>query len=673
MADLRVLHDVVTNQPFYPYTVPDALIDKDGNRIVLDLVEEVKDVNERLGMVTPTWAPGRVSSAGVIQTSPNYLLSEPVNPNGEGVKVIFKTSADKNVYVLWSVWDKNGNFVNKKGYEQESFTLPAGYVYRLELNYLSAGTKIAGFEEICKQAIVVTLVGKDIEDRLDKIHSELDMLKNENDKTFLSLFDIKPKFDWMLGTIHNSNGQPITNHYFWRLRTELECFPVDIIFVQKDTSIRLDVYTYENDGTWKDHIVWAKNFVLPANTPFRLTIIDNNNKETEITDILTSPNYLGYGIYLNDKYQEWLAISNRVNQLEKDVEVLASGVHAVPEYWQAEIDLIASQITSIIVEATKNDNEVATFFTQADPHYPSNSKASTSLMKYLSDRCGVHLLVNLGDLIQDSTSSHLENIKRIQSAVNYMENSTDRFILTHGNHDNGAGIVDSNGTILAERIVYDKEWILYTSSKMLGLNNIVFEKDGKAFYYDDSLQKIRFISIDSFQDTSYTIENGVVKSYSLGRPSNEQIEWIENVALKTVPEGYSVVSFSHLGLFAPYVYNGIEYVTVPYGQIGHSDQLVSIFKNFVGGGGVYIGHFAGHVHHDFVSTKDGITCVHCLNDGTHWRDASYFSGYEFVGDAPLKTLGTVTECAFDVVIVNKTTRHVDLIRVGAGENRQFNY
>jgi hypothetical protein len=63
-----------------------------------------------------------------------------------------------------------------------------------------------------------------------------------------------------------------------------------------------------------------------------------------------------------------------------------------------------------------------------------------------------------------------------------------------------------------------------------------------------------------------------------------------------------------------------------------------------------------------------------LNDGTHWRDASYFGDdFAFVGDAPTKTIGTITECAFDVVIINKTTRHIDIVRIGAGENRNFDY
>ena len=348
--------------------------------------------------------------------------------------------------------------------------------------------------------------------------------------------------------------------------------------------------------------------------------------------------------------------------------------HPVPAYWEETLAAKESEIKALVVEATKADQDVALFFTVADPHYPANSGVSTALMRYLSKTCGVTLAVCLGDLITDSINSHEEGLERIQASMAELTSMADRMIMTQGNHDNNAGIADGNGKILAERIVYDKEWILHTSAKMLGLNKLVFDDQRKAFYYDDDLQKLRFVSIDAFEGKTYTIENGVVKTTDYGKPSERQIAWIKNTALQNVPDGYAVISFSHLALFAPYISNGQEFVSLKHGQIGNADKLLAVFKEFKAAGGTYVGHFAGHLHHDFVSAYDGIVCTQALNDGTHWRDAAYFgAGYEFVGDAPVKTAGTTTECAFDVVVVNKTTRHVDLVRIGAGNNREFDY
>lgn len=348
--------------------------------------------------------------------------------------------------------------------------------------------------------------------------------------------------------------------------------------------------------------------------------------------------------------------------------------YAIPEYWEAELTKKENEIKEIVIEAAKTNADIAMFFTSADPHYPANTYVSTALRKYLSDKCGISLMVCLGDLITDSVVSHNEGLERIHDAMANIATGTDRTIFTQGNHDNNAGIADGNGQILAERIVYDKEWVHHSSAKLLQLNKIVFDDERKAYYYDDDLQKIRFVSIDSFENKSYTIVDGVVKAYNLGEPSDRQIEWIKNEALSTVPAGYAVVSFSHLALHEPYVYNGTTYVSLNAGKMGNAEKLVSLFNSFKAKGGIYIGHFAGHLHHDFVTTKNGITCVQSLNDGTHWRDASYFGeGFEFVGDAPLKVTGTITECAIDAVIINKTSHRVDLIRIGAGDNRSFNY
>ncbi len=349
--------------------------------------------------------------------------------------------------------------------------------------------------------------------------------------------------------------------------------------------------------------------------------------------------------------------------------------NAIPEYWKDTLEQKELEIKNITVEATRMNEDVSLFFAIADPHYPGNSGISTFLMKYLGEKCGVGLSICLGDLIMDSIKSHEEGLQRIQDGMVQLKNMSERTLLTQGNHDTNVQISDSNKQLLAERIIYDKEWILHTSNKLLNINKIAFDDLGKAFYHDDDLQKIRFISLDSFEGKRYLAEEGVLTEISLGTVTDRQVQWFEGV-IASVPDGYSVITFSHYGLFKPYLYNVNtgEYVSLTMGGIGNSDKIIAIINEFVKNGGVYVGHFGGHLHHDFVSEKGGLVSVQLLNDGTDFRSASYFGeGFEFVGDSPTKTIGTTTECAFDVVIVNKSKRHVDLIRVGAGENRSFDY
>lgn len=349
--------------------------------------------------------------------------------------------------------------------------------------------------------------------------------------------------------------------------------------------------------------------------------------------------------------------------------------YTIPDYWLDTITVKETEIKNIVYDGVKNDNDIALFFATADNHYPVNNYTSTTLARYLGQKCGVGLTLCLGDLITDSTVSRDEGIDRIKDGITQLQTMSDRMILTQGNHDINCQITESDGTLSIHRMIYDKEWILHTSNRLLTLNGVVFDELGKAFYYDDQVLKIRFISLDSFEDKTFTITDDKLTGCNLGDITDRQITWFKNVALKNIPSGYSVITFSHLGLYSPIVSNGSEFISLDgFGRAGGGDKIIEAIKQFKTDGGDFIGHFAGHLHHDFVSVRDGVIGVHLLNDGTHYRKADYFGMYaDLVGDSPLKVADTVNECAFDVVIVNKTTRHVDLIRIGAGNNRQFDY
>lgn len=348
--------------------------------------------------------------------------------------------------------------------------------------------------------------------------------------------------------------------------------------------------------------------------------------------------------------------------------------YPVPDYWQTTIATKEREIKNIIFSNVKSNNDTAVFFAIADPHYPDNTEVSTALMRYLSQKCGIGLTVCLGDIIADSPNSRDDGLSRLRNGIDNLNASADRFLITQGNHDTNVQINDSSGSISADRIIYDKEWILHTSNRLLTQPKIVFDDLGKAFYYDDTILKIRFISLDSFEDKTYTINNGKLTSLHLGRTTNRQIEWLKNTALSNIPDGYSVITFSHLSPIDPKVLVDGEWKNLNAGKMGNADNVAIALREFINNGGDYICHLAGHLHHDFITIDDNIVNVNVLNDGIHWREASYFGGYaSAVGDSPIKINGTVNECAFDVVIVNKTTRHVDLIRIGAGDNRSFDY
>ena len=491
---------------------------------------------------------------------------------------------------------------------------------------------------------------KDIEDTIGYLS------KGDDIKTYLN-------FKWEIGGFNGSTGKPTSATD--RIKTTTYLHSNKELFYDIEEGYGMYLYPFSYDSTTNTYTFLNTHVVLK--TGKGSYSLDNNVwykfgiKKSDAT--FDGSEYK----YLKLWNEEECAIAKKTDLYSPNIKK-----YNVPSYWESTIKNKEKQIKDIVITATKNNETINMFFTSTDNHYPINNYVSSDLMAYLSEKCGISMSICMGDLITDGTSGHEDGLNRLQDAMKQLKRMSNVLLITQGNHDNNCGIKDRNGKLNSERIIYDNEWILHTSNK-LDINNINFYSNGKAFYYDDKLQKIRFISIDSFENKSYTINDGNVDSFNLGQPSDDQINWIRDVALNNIPNNYSVVSFSHLSLIPIYANNGTSNVNLNLGGMGNSVTITKVFKDFKTNGGEYIGHFSGHVHHDFMNNQAGFYCIQTLNDGTHWREASYFAGNEFVGDAPKKIAKTTNECAFDVVLVNRNTHKVDLIRIGAGEDREFTY
>ena len=571
------------------------------------------------------------------------------------------TIANSTTMFAYAIADMDGNIlsiVNGSLEYNDIVTLPSD-AYTLYVNYAIEASETYNVLVKIIDTLVLPETFETINSNIENINSKIDTLVKDG--------ILKLSLSWEWGGI-STTGEIYSPDYI-RIRTRdyYKSNFDSISYIVPDGYRMLAVfYTYSEDtgafvySRHRGYVTGSGEFPINEGEYIRFVLrgVEELTFEGNEYELLT--------LYHNS---EALATKDDVKAVMAEYQP-----YAVPEYWLETIAAKEQQIKSVIFDGASADNDIAAFFVIADPHYPDNTAVSTALMKYLSEKCGIGLTVCLGDIIADSPISHDDGLLRIQNAMTFLKNTSDRMILTQGNHDTNVQINDSNGQIAADRIVYDKEWILHTSNKMQCLNKVVFDELGKAFYYDDDILKIRFISLDSFEGKTYTITDGILTDLHLGRTTDRQIEWLTNIALASIPANYSVITFSHLAIYSPIVSNGTNDVSLNVGQMGNATNVLSAIKNFISNGGSYIGHFAGHLHHDFITSNDGVISVHLLNDGIHWREASYFGdNADIVGDSPLKESGTVTECAFDVAIVNKTTRHVDLIRVGAGDNREFEY
>ena len=100
-------------------------------------------------------------------------------------------------------------------------------------------------------------------------------------------------------------------------------------------------------------------------------------------------------------------------------------------------------------------------------------------------------------------------------------------------------------------------------------------------------------------------------------------------------------------------------------------ELQSAFAEFKNKGGIYVGHFSGHVHCDLLQTKnihidskddtsatEAITNIWTMNDGLAGYTAP--SDYaQYLTSTSNKQTNTTDECAFDIVILTKETQTIN--------------
>lgn len=460
------------------------------------------------------------------------------------------------------------------------------------------------------------------------------------------------------GVISNSNNYILTDGFLNNVGETV------VVTIDNPLVHAIPSYYNEDGSFYKKSSAFTEKAELLGAYKVRLELYYNTTGTviTEyIQECINAVTITLKGETLEDKFEE---LNEKIDNV---------GADTIPDYWQDEINDKVNEIKTLIYNQGQKAN-VSAFMISADNHYMSNSSMSPKLMKYIADNTSINLHVNCGDIIED-TSTHEGNLSRIKLAMDYYLGATDRLLLTQGNHDNGATVA-RGGVIAYNRLVTDSEWLLRTTNRLTKQPKMSFYKNGKAFYYDDDVQKIRFISIDAFENREYTVVDGNITKQTFATMTDEQVVWLQS-AFDSCPTDYSIITFSHITIEGPFV-NG-QNIEIYSNTLNKSEELINIINTFKSNGGDYICHISGHLHHDFLDITNGIVEVIMLNDGTNWREASYWQSVasaetlSVIGDAPTKTIGTISECAFDVCIINRDTRTVNLIRIGAGVDRVFNY
>lgn len=291
----------------------------------------------------------------------------------------------------------------------------------------------------------------------------------------------------------------------------------------------------------------------------------------------------------------------------------------VPDYY-FENDYLSGKVYAIN-ELLKEASDSFIFIT--DEHWGSNTKKSPALINYISTHCHIPKLFSGGDTGEGVDISLCDELRKSFNGKIYH---------VCGNHD------WFNNTTVKQCVtamdVYNDDQI----------GNV----DRRYYYVDNRSQKIRYVVLNAYKTNNTT-------DYDTA-----QTNWFKNIALN-VPVDWDVIVVTH--------YIGMK--TFSNGDAQGICNAIIAFNNETGRNGKVLAVFQGHMHSDAINhiSTNGVPVISTTCDKAGaWIDGG-------VNQEPYLTAtripGTISEQAFDVVIISKTisgsTRNVkiSLIRIGA--------
>ena len=305
----------------------------------------------------------------------------------------------------------------------------------------------------------------------------------------------------------------------------------------------------------------------------------------------------------------------------------ATDEESIPSYWKTYLD---AKIAEINAKTETYGASADAFIFITDQHLQGSLDYSASLINYITKNTSIKKVVMGGDIVQGSSSDNA-------LLREYMELFSDETLVMsiRGNHD-----VWGNAT---ENSFYD-----------IMLRPIVDKVDmfDELFYsYDNEAQKIRYI----FTDSTYASTDG-----TSNLTSNEQIAWMKSKILE-LDSDWTTLIFHH-GIWTAGTGETIEINNDGQLMIDAIDSIYDEVRCTIAG------IYSGHAHRDYLGYSEKgyalvATTLDCSSSGQ--------SIYDVIN--PTRTSGTTTEQTFDVVFLNPSANSFETIRIGAGDNRSFNY
>ena len=317
-----------------------------------------------------------------------------------------------------------------------------------------------------------------------------------------------------------------------------------------------------------------------------------------------------------------------------------------------------------------------TFAFMADLHYSTNFnhdiRTARLMNAYREIKRKTHAdkLLLGGDFVNDGTKAY--KVKNYRGLRNFV--GDEKVFPVNGNHDdNSIWDVCVDGIPATQHLTAEELYTLFYNH-LPDLGAKFNEKaPGLYYYFDDPVQKVRYIGLDTSDIPVKMDEQGsfVYTKQSVFALSQAQIDWLIGEALP-VAEDWEIIFFAHNFPseredtkhidFLPELLDAYQTGTDLCKEYDEGDFKVKIDAKFSQcSRGKIIAGFAGHHHADFeVRTQSGIPVI--------------FTGNVMMYQYSVPRIdGVTSELLFDAVTIDRDAKIIHTVRVGAGEDRAISY
>lgn len=305
--------------------------------------------------------------------------------------------------------------------------------------------------------------------------------------------------------------------------------------------------------------------------------------------------------------------------------------------FQNEIDDTVKKI-----KKARREEGTEAFLLLTDSHYVVNGTWEDTIycIREVDKQASFDGIIHLGDLT-DGMVSRKVNYDYVNTVKKDLFSLGRPFYFVMGNHD--TNYFKGNPECFSK----EEQYWLYQSDCCDGA---VREEHSLYFYKDFDGILVRAVFLHSF-DECEQVRYGF---------SQEEVLWLYNI-LKTVPENYRVLVFSHVPPLAEIHYWSKD--------IRNGEKMVEILEDYIcqDSGHCVLGWIHGHNHADQIYRKNlfpivslGCTKVEDFKDRKPENAVTYD-----------RKVGEVSQELWNVLILQRDKGNIKLIRFGAGEDMQI--